>query len=55
MRYSAREGRWYGKRECPRLPDPYSPNSSGFSERNQQHVKELPGGMIRIDVGARLP
>jgi hypothetical protein len=53
MLFSRREGRYLsrGPRLAPSGPDPHSPNSPGYAERNRQHVTELPGGMIRIDIG----
>lgn len=36
-------------------PDPYSPTSPGYAERNQQVATEELNGTVRVDVGAPLP
>jgi hypothetical protein len=52
MRYSAREGRWYGCRyDRPAAPDLYEPGTPDFAERNRQTVTTLPGGLVRVDLG----
>jgi hypothetical protein len=51
-RYSAREGRWYGRRrDRPAAPDWYAPGTPDFAERNRQTVTKLPGGLVRVDLG----
>lgn len=38
--------------------DPYAPNSAAYAERHASQVTELPGGLVRIDIGEpvkRLP
>jgi len=43
---------WPGRKPpAPLPPDMYSPESPGFTERNRKHVTELPGGLIRLDIG----
>ena len=53
MRYSSRQGRWIGRgrTNVPTGPDPYSPDSPGYADRNRETVTKLPGGMVRIDLG----
>jgi hypothetical protein len=53
MRYSAKEGRWYGQNRSAAAPgpNPYSPDSPGFTERNRQTETDLGGGLIRVDMG----
>lgn len=39
-------------------PNPYDPSSTRFAERHRQTETELPGGLVRVDVGEpikRLP
>lgn len=52
-RFSAREGRWYGRRldRLP-MPDAYSPDSPGYAERNRQQVLTLPGGLTIVSTGS---
>lgn len=38
-------------RANPPLPNPYSPSSPQFAERNQAHPADLGGGMVRVDIG----
>lgn len=48
LRYSTREGRWYGKaRSNVTVPE-------GTRDDRKWHV-ELPGGLVRIDYGAPIP
>lgn len=35
----------------PNYPDPNSPSSPGYAERNRKKVTELPSGTLRIDIG----
>lgn len=35
----------------PTGPDPYQPGSDGYAERHQETVTQLPGGLVRIDLG----
>jgi len=51
MRYSARTGRWHGKAQRPPGHDPYSRTAPGHAERQRQHVTDLGGGLVRIDLG----
>lgn len=57
MRFSVRDGRWYGRRSASNVntPDPYGLTGEAHGERNRRNVKELPGGLIREDIGHPLP
>ncbi|MDE2563790.1 MAG: hypothetical protein KGL48_16235 [Sphingomonadales bacterium] len=51
--YSIRPKAWPGRRskQTGTGPDPYSPSSPGYAERNLQTVTRMPGGQIRTDLG----
>lgn len=52
-RYSASEGRWYGRQiEDASAPDPYAPDSPDYAQRHRKVEMMLPGGMLRVDYGA---
>jgi hypothetical protein len=34
--------------------DPYGPGSTDYDTRTREQVLELPGGLVRIDYGARV-
>lgn len=49
-RYSASEGRWYGRQiEDVSAPDPYAPD---YAQRHRKVEMVLPGGVLRVDYGA---
>lgn len=39
----------------PAVPpyDPYGPDSDDYATRTREQVMELPGGLVRVDYGAR--
>ncbi|MFC0590268.1 hypothetical protein ACFFF7_12660 [Novosphingobium aquiterrae] len=43
-----------GTKDKPVLPDPYSPTSPGYAERNRQVITEELNGTVRVDMGAPL-
>jgi hypothetical protein len=60
MAHYSRERGWVSRprRPCDTGPNPYDPSSNRFKERNRQTETELPGGLVRVDVGEpvrRLP
>ena len=52
-RLSAHDGKWHGRQidDTPSV-DPYGPDSDDYASRHRQAVMELPGGLLRIDIGA---
>ncbi|OWQ98249.1 hypothetical protein [Sphingopyxis witflariensis] len=40
----------------PSVPDadPYGPDSPDYAARTREQVMELPGGLVRVDYGARV-
>jgi len=60
MNHYSRSRRWASRSTRPVAngPDPYDPGSSRFAERHRKTETELPGGLVRVDVGepvSRLP
>lgn len=52
-RFSASEGRWYGRQiDGAPLPDPYAPDSPDYAQRNRKVEMMLPGGVLRVDYGS---
>lgn len=57
-RFSAREGRWIPSRKRhSSLPmaNPYAPTSPAYAERHRETVTDIGNGMVRVDVGKRIP
>lgn len=59
-RFSRALGRWVSNRPSRNAThaDPYGPHSAAYGERHAAHVTELPGGLVRVDLGEpvkRLP
>lgn len=51
--FSSRLGRWVSRdRRIVVRPDPYDPSSPDYAARNREHVTPMPGGMVRVDMGA---
>ncbi len=53
-RYSASEGRWYGRKFDDGGPaaDPYAPASPDYAARTRERIIKLPNGLLRVDYGA---
>jgi len=56
MHFSRQQGRWVSRSGAarPSYPDPHDPHGPAYAERNKVHATELPGGMVRVDIGEPL-